>query len=333
MSATDGDASSEDALYDTVGLYVVPQLLYVAAKLGIADLLRERSLDAAALARRTGAHAPALARALDALASLGIFARGRGGRYRFTAAAEPLLTDHPRSRRAQIVFAGEEQHRAWGEIMHSITSGRAAFDRAYGRSFGEHLERDRDAMARAERVRGRRNALRNDAILAALDLGRARTVVDVGGGTGDLLGAILTRSPTLRGVLFERPKVAERARARLRELGVADRCEIVTGDARRRVPAGHDLYLLAEVIHCFEDRDAQKILSNCRGARVCIVDRVLEPGARSVDLFADLHTLVMFGGRERSRRELSALLAASSLRLRRITRTTSWVSIADAVPA
>ncbi|MCY1058895.1 methyltransferase [Nannocystis sp. SCPEA4] len=326
-------AAGDDDLYLTVGAYVVPQLLYVAARLGLAELLLAGPRSAEDLAEQTGAHAPTLARVLRALASVGVFARTRDDRWRLTAAAHPLLRDHPRSRRAAVLFAGHEQLRAWGEVMHAVSTGLPAFDRAFGESLHQHLARDEAAMADAEALRARRAARRDQAVADALDLAGARTIVDVGGGGGELLIELLSRRPGARGLLVEAPHVAARTRARLAALGWGERCEVVVADAREQLPAGHDVYLLAEVVHCYDDADAARILRNCRGRQVIVVERVLPPVARaSADRLADLHMLVMYGGRERTRREYADLLDAADLRLRRVVPTGSWVSILEAAP-
>lgn len=326
-------AGEDDELYRTIGAYVVPQLLYVAARLSLADLLTAGPRTADDLAEQTGAHSATLARVLRALASVGVFARARDGRWRLTPAARPLLRDHPRSRRAAILFAGHEQLLAWGAVMHSVATGLPAFDHAFGESLHRHLARDEAAMAEAEALRARRAARRDRAVADALDLAGARTIVDVGGGGGELLIELLSRRPGLRGVLVEAPHVAARTRARLHRLGWGDRCEVVVADAREQLPAGHDVYLLAEVVHCYDDAEALRILRNCRGRRVVVVERVLPPVARAAaDRLADLHMLVMYGGRERTRREYADLLDAAGLRLRRVTPTGSWVSLIEASP-
>ena len=179
--------SEDEALYATIGAQVVPQLLYAMARLGVADVLAAGPLDLPTLAARVGADPMSLERALRALASVGVFARGRDGRVRLTPAAQPLRADHPRSQRARVLFAGGEQHRAWGAVMHSLTTGGAAFDHAYGESFAEHLARDAAAMDAAEAFRERRSERRDLAIAERLRLGRTRTICDVGGGTGELL--------------------------------------------------------------------------------------------------------------------------------------------------
>lgn len=327
-------AAQDDDLFRTLGTFVVPQLLYVAARLRIADHLAAERLDLQALAARVGAHAPSLERVLLALASVGVFARGRDGRYRLTPGAQPLRSDHPRSRRADALIAGAQQIRAWSEVMHSVTTGGAAFDRAFGESMQAHLARDPECLAAAEEIRARRGERRDAAILDALDLGGARSVVDVGGGGGELLARLLRRAPTLQATLVEAPHAARSAREKLGAAGLAARCEVLEADAREALPAGRDFYLLVEVLHWYDDDDATRILARCRGPRVVVAERVLPPlGQVSADRLADVHMLVMHGGRERTRREFAALFAAAGLRLRRVVPTRAWVSLLVATPA
>jgi SAM-dependent methyltransferase len=327
-------ADDDDALYEAVGNSVVPQLLYVAAKLDLAEHLREGPLDLASLVERTGAHADALARALRALVDLGVLSRTRSGSYRLDRGGQPLLRDHPRSRRAAILYAGDLQHRAWGSVMHSMQTGRSGFEHAFGHDMAQHLAGDEQAMTLSEAVRATRNPGRNRAIADVLPLEGVKTIADVGGGVGDLLIELLQRHEGLRGVLIELPAVAARARTRLAELSLAERIEVVAADAREPIEVEADVAVIAEVVHCMDDADAAALLRRCPGRRVFVAERVLPPAGRaSPGHFADLHMLVMFGGRERTRSEFARVFEAAELRLRRVIPTSSWVSILEATRA
>lgn len=314
----------DDALYDAIGAHVVPQLLYVAAKLGLADLLREGPLSLETLVERTGAHPDSLARALRAMVSLGLFTRTRAGTYRLERAGEPLLREHPRSRRAAILYSGDLQHRAWASVMFSMHTGGSAFEHAFGHSMTEHLAADDEAMAMIEAMRARRNAARNRALVDVLPLARVRTLADVGGGLGELLGDLLARHAHLRGLLIELPAVAARARARAH----GDRLEIIAADAQCQELPEADASVVVEVVHCMDDASAAALLRRCPGKTVYVAERVLpSDGRASRDHFADLHMLVMFGGRERTRGEFASLFETAGLRLRRVLQTDSWVSV------
>jgi SAM-dependent methyltransferase len=320
----------DDALYDAVGMqaHAVPQLLYIAAKLDLAAHLREGPLDLASLSEKTGAHADTLARVLRALVSLGLFSRTRAGAYRLARAGEPLLREHPRSRRAAILYAGELQHRAWGSVMHAVQTGQSAFEHAFGHSMTEHLASDDDAMTVIEAMRSRRNAARNRALADVLPLKRVQTLADVGGGLGELLEELLARHAHLEGLLIELPAVAERARRRLAGF---ERIEVVDTDACTEDLPAADASVVVEVVHCMDDASAVSLLRRCPGNTVYVAERVLPgDGRASSGHLADLHMLVMFGGRERTRREFVALFDAAGLRLRRVHPTASWVSVLEA---
>jgi hypothetical protein len=324
--------ADDDALFDSIATHVVPQILYVAAKLEIADHLRAGPLDVASLAERTGAHPDSLARLLRVLISLGLLVRTRAGTYRLERAGEPLLSHHPRSRRAAVLYAGELQHRAWGSAMHAIQTGRSAFEHAFGHDMATHLAADEEAATMIEQMRARRNAARNQALADVLPLSRASagggrigTLADVGGGLGDLLVLLLARHTRLRGVLIDLPAVVERARARAVS---GDRLEFVAADARTSELPRADASLVAEVVHCMDDAGATALLRRCPGKTLYVVERVLPDGAQaSMGHLEDLHMLVMFGGRERTRREFSQLFATSGWRLQRVLQTSTWVSV------
>jgi SAM-dependent methyltransferase len=318
----------DDALYDAIGLHVVPQLLYVAAKLGLADHLHAGPLDLASLVERTGAHRDSLARVLRALISLGLLSRSRAGAYRLERAGEPLLREHPRTRRAAILYAGELQQRAWTSVMHAVQTGESAFEHAFGRSMAEHLAVDDEAMTMIEVMRARRNAERNRALAEVLPLARVQTLADVGGGLGELLAELLGRHTRLRGVLIELPSVAARARTGLSERGLADRVQVVDADAQHDELPDADASVLVEVVHCMDDASAAELLRRCPGQTVYVAERVLpSDGRASPGHLADLHMLVMFGGRERTRREFGELFKSAGLQLRRVLQTNSWVSV------
>lgn len=322
----------DDALFDGVATLVIPGLLYLAAKLRLADLVHERPATLGELVERTGTDADALARVLRALCSLGMFGRTRGGEYRLERAGEPLLTDHPRSRRATLLFMGELQRGAWTGALHAVQTGESGFEQVFGQGMAEYLAGHDEAMAVVEAHRRRRNESRNRAIVEALPLTGVGTIADVGGGGGELLALLLQRSPSLRGVLIELPSVAARASARLEALGVADRVEVVCADSARagEVAAAVDIAIVVEVVHCMPDADARALLERCPGRRVYVIERILPPANQaSAGHFADLHMLVTFGGRERTRKQFARLLDEAGLRMGRVLTTQSWVRVIE----
>ena len=318
--------------------YWVSQSVYVAAKLGLADLLSDGPRSHQELATAARAHAPALYRLLRALASVGVFAETDPGSFALTPAAALLRTDTPDSMRALAIMYGEEQYRAWGDMLRSVQTGEVAFERMFGTSYFAYLAQQPASNETFNRAMTGWSARLDQAILAAYDFSPFDTVVDVGGGHGRLLGAVLRAHPGLRGVLFDQPHVVDEAGPQLREAGVADRCRIVGGDFFREVPAGGDLYILAQIVHDWDDERASTILRSCRRAigptgRLLLAEMVIAPGdAPDIGKFLDLHMLALLGGRERTEAEYRALLAAAGFDLTTVLPTPTGTSLVEAIP-
>ncbi|HET6467429.1 MAG TPA: methyltransferase [Geminicoccaceae bacterium] len=317
----------------------IGQAVHVAARLGIADLLGDGPKPPAALAAATGTDATALYRLLRALASLGVFAEDAGGRFTLTPLAEGLRSDAPGSLRGYAIMMGEEWHwRAWGELLESVRTGGSAFERVHGcelfRYFAEHPEAARVFNAAMTSRTGQETA----AVTGAYDW-PAGTIVDVGGGQGALLTAILARRPEARGILFDLPHVIDAARRPIEEKGLAARCELVGGDFFDRVPAGGDLYLIKRVLHDWDDGRAAAILRCCRAAmaadaRLLVIEHVLPPGnAPSWGKLLDLQMLVLTpGGQERDEAGFHGLLATAGFRLERVLPAGPTASLIEALP-
>jgi O-methyltransferase/methyltransferase family protein len=325
------------ALMQMVIGYRASQALYVAAKLGIADLLKDGPKGSDALAQATQAHPAALRRLLRALVSLGVFEEDAQGRFGLTPMGTHLRSDVPGSLRAPVLFlAGEEGWRSWGALLHSVQTGEPAFDHVYGMGgFDYYAEHPEGAKILDEAMAGF-TALVADAVLGAYDFSGTRTLVDVGGGNGALLAAILKAHPTMRGILFDLPHVVSGAPQVLGDAGVVARCQVVGGSFFESVPEGGDAYLLKWIIHDWDDERSVAILTACRRAmkgngKLLVVDQVLphraEPSESTDAFMFDLEMLVVTsGGRERSEDEFRTLLAAAGFRLNRVVATT-WVRL------
>jgi hypothetical protein len=315
----------------------ITQLLHVAARLGLADLLIDEPQSPTALAAATGANAQALRRLLRALASLGIFAERDDGRYELTPLAHPLRSDAPGSARGLALLYGDAVlWQAYGQMLYSVQTGLPAFDHVHGASLYAYLEQHPAEGAVFQGAMSAYSGQEMVAILAAYDFTGVARLVDVGGGYGGLLAAILQQYPTLHGVLFDLPAVVEQAQQKLGEAGVLERCEPVGGDFFVGLPAGGQIYLLKSVLHNWPDAQCVTILQHCRqgltpGGRVLVVERVIPPGNEPAEakLF-DINMLVVLNGQERTEAEYSALFAAAGLRLIRTVPTASPLSILEA---
>jgi SAM-dependent methyltransferase len=312
--------------------------VHVAATLGIADLLAGAPVPVAELARATDTHEPSLYRLLRALASLGIFAETEQG-FELTPMAEHLRSDSLSSVRGLAMMHAEPWHwRAWEDALHSVKTGKPAFDKAHGRDFFGYLRDHADAAAAFDAAMSDISRSQHAAVVDAYDFSGIDHLVDVGGGHGALLTSILSANPDLTGTLFDLPDVVEGARRTLGQAGVAGRCQVVGGDFFAAVPSA-DAYLLAHVVHDWRDAEAARILENCRssikpGGRLVLAEIVIPPGNEpSYGKLLDLEMLVCFTGRERTEMEYARLLDASGFRLTRVVPTAGEDSAIEAVPA
>jgi hypothetical protein len=240
--------------------------------------------------------------------------------------------------RALAMTYNEELYRAWGDLLYSVQTGKAAFDHVFGcgpfQYYSEHPEADRTFN---QALVGYTNQVA-EAVVAAYDFGSVGAVVDVGGGYGRLLASILHVSPSATGVLFEQAHVLVGAREFLAAAGVADRCACAAGDFFEHVTPDANMYLLSQILHDWDDAQCSPILRNCRQAipaegRLLVVEYVLgsSEGA-SFGEWLDIHMLVCAGGRERTRAEYAALLGEAGFKLERVVPTAAGPSIIEAIP-
>ena len=228
------EQSPRDAMLSMTNGFRVSQAIHVAATLGIADLLKDGTRTVEELAKTTGTDASALSRLLRALASVGVFTETKGGIGQ-TPLSETLQSDAPGSVRAWAMHIGQHYFwNSWGHLLNSIRSGNSAFGELYGMTAWEYRAAHPEANAIFNAAMTSNSLGVVDAIVAAYDFSKTRVLVDVAGGEGALLAAILVANPHLRGILFDQPHVLATARALLERAGVADRCEIVSGSFFRK---------------------------------------------------------------------------------------------------
>lgn len=325
-------AAGSSKLLEILDGYRAVQALYVAATLGLADLLKDGPMESAAIARATGADPRSLHRLLRALASLDVLEEKGDGRFALASLGHELRSDVPGSLRAAVVYYGGRRNwTSWGRLLESVKTGKPAFGAWSPGAFREMAERDPDGAAALNEAMAALGGPANASIAAAYDFSKVGMLVDVGGGYGTLLGAVLAAHPRLRGVLFDIPPVIAGARGRIEAAGLADRCELVAGDAFEAVPEGGDAYVLKWVLHDWDDELSLRILKSCRmamrhGAVLLIVERVLpqraEPTAGTATKFlSDLNMLLLTAGRERTAGEYRTLLAAAGFEPGRVIRT------------
>ena len=316
----------------------ISQIIYVAAKLGIADLLATEAKSVDELAGETGVEAKSLYRVLRALASLGIFAEGESRRFKQTPGSSCLQSEVQGSMRAMAILFGEDWHyRPWGDVLHSVSTGQSAFKHSFGLPLFPYLAQDEVAAKVFDEAMTSGSAPANDAIAAACDFPLTGELVDIGGGHGSLIRTFLRLNPKLQGTLFDQPSVIEGARPHFEAAQLAERCKLVGGNFFESVPAGGDAYLLKFIIHDWDDEAAIKILSNIRRAvtwrvRILVVENVIPAGNRpSFGKLQDVEMLVITGGRERTEAEFRILFDTAGFKLTRVIATKSSMSIVEGV--
>ena len=337
---TNGDTRPALALRRLVNGYQVSRAIQVAAVLGIADRLSEEPRSAAELAVQVGADSDALYRLLRALSSVDVLQEEPDHRFRLTELGECLRSDAPEPNADWAIFVGQPYHwQAWGDLLHSIETGENAFRHVHGTdpwTFRSQRPELSSAFDRAMAANARQTS---SSLLSGFDFSRFDAIVDVGGGNGALLAAILQSHSQSRGIVFDQPHVVAHAGQVLDLAGVAERCEIVGGSFFESVPAGGSAYLLKSIIHDWEDDEAKAILATCRramdgGAALLVIERDLgNPNSDPDAKFSDLNMLVNPGGRERSEAEYRVLLEAAGFRFIGFTPTGSGIGVFEGIAA
>jgi hypothetical protein len=315
-------------------------VIHAAAKLGLADHLAKGPASAEQLATPTGTHAPSLYRLMRTLAGFGLMTEDADHRFTLTPLGEALKSGAPGSARSTILtMASDWFFRGWGEFMYSLQTGKSGFEKHLGMPIFDYLAKHPEEASMFSETMVGIHGDEPAKVAAAYDFSGLKTVVDVGGATGNLLAAILARHPGPRGVLYDLPHVVRDAPALLKSRGVSDRVTIEPGSFFERVPAGGDAYVLSHIIHDWTEEQCLSILANCRRAmgpttRLLIVEMVLPPGnTPHPGKLLDLMMLVGPGGRERTEQEYGALLSKAGLRLTRVVPTESAVGVVEATLA
>jgi hypothetical protein len=314
------------------------QAIVAAADLGIADALAKGPLSTAELATAVNADADALSRLLRALISRGIFRQRRDGRYDLTPLADALRRDAEVSVAGFARWLGSPQHREhWSHFTDAIRTGRAIIPALRGKSAFEYLAGESELGGIFNQAMTSLSELSIASVIGAYDFSPYATIVDVGGGQGRLLSAILAATPRARGILFDQPQVVAGAPAVLSEHGVEDRVRVEEGSFFDAVPEGGDVYVLKNVIHDWSDDDAVRILSSVctaagAGKHVLLVELVIPEHDREfVGNWFDLEMLVALDARERAAAEYGRLLSCAGFEMTRVVQTASPLSIVEAV--
>jgi O-methyltransferase/methyltransferase family protein len=321
--------------------YWVSRLIYVAARLELADRLKDGPRTVEELATAAGVEASALYRVLRALASVGVFAETKGRRFKLTPLAATLQKAVPGSMHGfALMIIEKHMWDAWEQLLHGVKTGEMVFLKAHGVPFFQYLEKHPEDLKVFGESMTSLSGTENPAIAAAYKFSALRTLVDVGGGHGSLLATVLKANPKLKGVLFDLPSVtagAEQDR-HVTAKGIAGRCTIESGDFFDSVPKGGDAYTLKYILCDWDDERCVRILANCRAAmnetgKVLVVDNVITPGnAPGWGKLVDIQMLII-GGRERTQAEFAAIFKEAGLKLARVVATKCPLRIVEGVRA
>jgi hypothetical protein len=329
-------------MVDLIIGYWVSQLIYVAARLDLADRLKQGPMKVDDLAKQVDVDQRALYRMMRALASVGVFAETDSGVFSLTALAETLRSDRPDSMRDFALMMVEGYNwKAWQDLHESVKGDEIAFDRVHGMPIFEYFEKHPEHREVFARSMSSISGTENPAVAESCDFSKIGTLVEVGGSQGHLLATILRLHPGMKGVLFDRPSVIEQAMQApfLKADELDGRVTFEGGDFFEAVPSGGDGYLMKYILHDWNDEQCATILSRCREAmnpdgRVFVVDTLLESGNEpQLGKLMDINMLVLTGGRERTEAEFAELFGKSGLRLEAVHPTECPLSVVEAVRA
>jgi cyclopropane fatty-acyl-phospholipid synthase-like methyltransferase len=326
----------EARLRTQIEAYHAAGLAYAAVKLGLPETMGVGTWTAERLAARLNVSAPHLSRMLHGLATLGLVAAQPDGTFVLTAAGASLAPGAS-TLREKLLIVVEQYWQPWANVAASVKAGAPAFDRVFGKPVADWRRAHAEHGDAFDSYLARETYAQSGAILDALDLGGVRTVADLGGGWGGLLAAILEANPGLHGMLFDQPHTIDAAKTYLATLGLADRVSFVAGDFPTEIPVEADLYLLKSVLQQQDDAHAQTILETVRRAmpdraKLIVIERLMpeEPADDPAAVMADLHMMVISGGRARTRAEIEALLEHAGLEVSNVATTGSGLALITA---
>ncbi len=309
--------------------------IYVAAELGIADMLDDGSKTIEELAQLSQSHAPSLYRMMRALASVGIFSEVEEKRFEITPIAEFLKSGAMRS--IALMFNSDWSDKAWGCFMDSIKTGCTAFEKAHGLPVSDWLEENPYAAEVFNEANAVKAANSNRAIVDVYDFSGIDTLTDVGGGLGVLMAEILIANPSMNGIIADIPSVICKTKEIIKSGGLENRCETVECDFFENIPTGSNAYLMSNILHDWSDEKCHVILKNCHkamkpGSKLLIIEMIIPPGNQpSIAKLLDLEMLVTTGGRERTEAEFKTLFGSSGFQVSRIIQTKAGVCIIESI--
>jgi SAM-dependent methyltransferase len=324
--------SSANVLFDLIEGHRVTAVIYTAAQLGLADHLAKGPKTITELAQLCDAHEPSLLRLMQTMVKLGLFTQEPDSKFGLTDAGSYLASANEYSLKAWVLLEGGPLRNGWSNLLETIRTGKTADElRGLGPERFEVLAKTGEAASLFNEAMLSLTRLAVPDLLSAHDFAGISSLMDVGGGTGQLMAAILKKYPSMRGIVFDLPHCAEGARKNFEAAGVANRCEFIGGSFFESVPAAADAIVMKSIIHDWNDARSKRILQNCHqalkpGARLLLIEKVkpekIVPGGDDLVVFLDdLNMLRIPGGGERTPSEFRVLLAAGDFKMGRVVPT------------
>ncbi|MEG4421607.1 methyltransferase [Microcoleus sp. LAD1_D5] len=331
--------NSSSLLLEMMYGFKISQALFVAAKLGLADILSDSSKTADEIAKAAGVNSHGIYHLMRMLVSVGVFSLKDNDKFCLNSLGKHLLTGTSDSLRGTVLGMGDELYQGWGNLLYGIKTGETPFEHTFKTNLYSYLKQNSDAAVNFNEWMKETTREWLLPVLEAYDFSDVKTLVDVGGGIGTLTAVILNANPKLQAILFDREDVVVDANPVLEEAGVADRCQIVGGSFFEAVPPSGDLYLLSRVLLNWDDDQAITILKNCYQAmtakdRLMIVDFMLPEGKMSPFIGMGSLTLFILGGTfMRTKDEFYHLLSSAGFKVTNMIETKGPVSVIEAKPA
>jgi predicted transcriptional regulator len=309
--------SIENELLDIVYSYRKAQLLYVAAKLNISDLLADGTKNSDEIARHTDTDSDTIYRVMRALSSFGIYKENQNKYFEITEKGELLKKDNPSSVRIDIIMRMDEYNwKPWGELLYSVKTGENAFENIFGMNLFEYLTKNPEASQTFSKAMGIYTQNNAKAVLDNYDFSSNNMIADIGGSNGDLLRQLLLKYTHISGLLFDLPIVIQNIDTNIFEPNISSRLKVLSGNFFESIPQNYDLYIFKKILHDWDDEHSIKILTNCynaarKGAKILITENVIDTQNKNSfnTIINDIHMLVQtIGGRERTQDEYYGLL-------------------------
>ena len=336
---SDDSLSASEALLQIIHGFRKSQLVHVAARVGIADFLKNDSKSNEEIAASIGMNAQRSLRFMRGLVWCALAVQEDDGRFQLTEIGKCLRTDIPDSMH-EVAIGIREQYPAWGALLHTVQTGETGFNHVFGMGVFDYHTQNPEVGEIFNRSMVRFTKRVTEATVRSYDFSSITKIVDVGGGYGTLIAEILKANPHMTGILFDRASVVEGAKKYLGDEGVTERCEIVSGNFFDSIPEGGDGYILKSILHDWDDDSCVRILKNCHnpmrveGKLLIVENEMPERVDQSTRLVnADLNMMVLPGGRERSKAEFESLFATSGFHLNRVVTIDRELRVFEGVPA